>query len=86
MVEERVLALYHFVNKHRHICNAHSVDFFVCNHWENAVSEVWGTLDKMPPDDLFLDPLASNTTGNKDLGLLYIGAANAELSTLTHLY
>ena len=33
--------LYFFLNDHRDITSAHTVDFFTCNHWETIVKPSW---------------------------------------------
>ncbi len=63
-MEEKVLALYKFYKKYESLCSAHSVDFFVCNHWENIVGKLWPELDlKLPSDDCFLGLAAATETG-----------------------
>lgn len=54
---ERTLRLYRFLDAHRALFEAHSVDFFTEDHWNTAVPEEWRSLaDFLPPDEVFLFP------------------------------
>lgn len=53
----RVLELYGFLERHRALFDAHSVDFFTAGHWENVVPQEWQLLaQQLPPDEAFLCP------------------------------
>ena len=57
---DRLLALYDFAQKHREICNAHTVDFFTECSWDRLIPEGWKS--ELLSDDLkdnqvmFLNP------------------------------
>ena len=51
-----MLALHQFLLNYENICSAHSVDFFVCNHWENVVPQEWRSLEQLPAERVFLGP------------------------------
>ena len=54
---ENLLALYRLVDSYRGLCDAHSVDFFVSDHWQNIIPEEWKEpLEQEADDDVFLYP------------------------------
>lgn len=62
-LEGRVLKLYEFLEKHRALFSAHSVDFFVCDHWHAVVPAEWRNLVSPLPDEAFLSPSHYSKTG-----------------------
>ena len=53
---ERALAICQFLEKYNLFCNAHTVDFFVSNHWINVIPPEWRVLEKPPADEFFIFP------------------------------
>ena len=55
-VRERALKLYAFLDRHRSLFDAHSVDFFTADHWCTVVPAEWQGLATPPPDEVLLFP------------------------------
>ena len=56
--------LYLFLNNHRDITSAHSVDFFTCNHWENIIKSSWREdLLTMSCDEQLIKPSTGGPPG-----------------------
>ena len=56
-VQVRLRELYAFINTHRAICDAHSVDYYLKNHWNTHMPEPWRTeVLTMETEDEFVNP------------------------------
>ena len=65
-LSERVLELYGFLQRHRALLDAHSVDFFLCDHWQRVIPSEWRCVvrrEQLPPDEAFLHPRKYGNTG-----------------------
>lgn len=67
MIASRVLDLYRFLQEHRALFDAHSVDFFLHNHWLSVIPEEWRCVaslgQDLPPDAAFLSPRECSNAG-----------------------
>ena len=52
--KQRVQEIYDFVSKYKEICDAHTVDFLVENHWESLIPDEWKRNLLPQPDNLQL--------------------------------
>ena len=63
-----VLSLHKFLDLYRYLCDAHSVDFFIEDHWNTILPVEW-RLDlsdgsrAMPSDEALLFPREHGVTG-----------------------
>ena len=56
-VQVRLRELYAFINAHRAICNAHSVDYYLKNHWDTHIPESWkAEILSTRTEDHFINP------------------------------
>ncbi len=62
-IKKQTLKLYEFLDAHRALFSAHSVDFFLSDHWQRVIPADWRALDCPPPDEAFLSPRKYSNTG-----------------------
>lgn len=70
-VTARVQELYRFLEQHRALFDAHSVDFFLCDHWLNVIPPEWRSVvsqsHQLPADEDFLNPRNHSNAGTLNL-------------------
>ena len=59
-----VESLYHFLDDHRSLCEAHTVDFFTLRHWEKVVPEGWR--EEVEREGLSVEEVVNPTAGGED--------------------
>jgi hypothetical protein len=66
-VAARLLELYKFLEQHRALLDAHSVDFFLRDHWMYVIPPEWRSVvssaGQLPPDEAFLRPREQSNAG-----------------------
>lgn len=62
--QEWVESLYCFLDDHRSLCEAHTVDFFTLSHWEKVVPERWR--EEVEREGLSVGEVVNPTAGGED--------------------